>query len=380
MRTLKDINLENKKVILRVDYNVSIKDGKVVDNNRIKASLETINYLLEKNVKIILMSHLGKVKTKEDLNNSLLPVKEELEGLLNKKIYFSSKLKGKELEELVNNLKERDILLLENTRFMDYPNKLESNCDEELSKYWASLGEVFILDAFASSHREHASTYGISKYLPHAVGFLVLKEIEELNKIKNENKTLLLGGAKAEDKIGVIKNLLPTSEKVLIGGKMSATFLKSENINVGKTLVEDNLLEECKKLITTNKIVLPIDVVTENGVKEIGHINTDETIYDIGPETISMYKKVLHNKPLIIINGTMGKYEDENYENGTKELFNFLKQTKSIVVVLGGDAGAASKKYNFTPSYLSTGGGASLEYLEGKTLKPLEIMEEKWKQ
>ncbi len=377
MITLKDINLENKKVILRVDYNVSIKDNKVVDNNRIKASLETINYLLGRNCKIILMSHLGKVKTKEDLNNTLLPVKEELEKLLNKEIYFSKELKGKNLEELVNNLKEKDILLLENTRFMDYPNKLESNCDEELSSYWATLGEVFILDAFASCHRMHASTYGISKYLPHAVGFLVMKEIEELNKIKNKEKTLLLGGAKAEDKIGVIKNLLPTSEKVLIGGRMSATFLKSKNINVGKTLVEDNLLTECQNLIKTNKIVLPIDVITENGIKEIGNITNDETIYDIGPETITMYKKLLKNKPLIIINGTMGKYEEQDYENGTKELFNYLKQINMSVIVLGGDAGSASKKYNFTPTYLSTGGGASLEYLEGKVLKPLEIMEGK---
>lgn len=376
MQTIRDINLENKKVILRVDYNVSIKDGKVVDNNRITSSLNTINYLKEKNCKIILMSHLGKVKTKEDSETlTLLPVKDELSRLLNEEIKFSSELKGKELEKKINSLKEKEILLLENTRTLDYPDKLESNCDEELSKYWASLGDVFVLDAFASAHRAHASTYGISKYLPHVVGFLVEKEIKELDKIKEEKKVLVLGGAKVNDKIGVIKNLLPTSDKVLVGGSMCASFLKSEGFEVGNTYVEDDYLNECKELINTNKIVFPIDVVTENGIKEVGSINKAESIFDIGPETIKLFEKMLKNKPLILMNGTMGKYEEEKYENGTKELFEFLKKDERKVVVCGGDAGAASKKYNFTPYYLSTGGGASLEYLEGKILPALEIME-----
>lgn len=376
MQTIRDINLENKKVILRVDYNVSIKDGKVVDNNRITSSLNTINYLKEKNCKIILMSHLGKVKTKEDSETlTLLPVKDELSKLLNEEVKFSSELKGKELEKKINSLKEKEILLLENTRTLDYPDKLESNCDEELSKYWASLGDVFVLDAFASAHRAHASTYGISKYLPHVVGFLVEKEIKELDKIKEEKKVLVLGGAKVNDKIGVIKNLIPTSDKVLVGGAMCASFLKSEGFEVGNTYVEDDYLNECKELINTNKIVFPIDVVTENGIKEVGSINKDESIFDIGPETIKLFEKMLKNKPLILMNGTMGKYEEEKYENGTKELFEFLKKDERKVVVCGGDAGAASKKYNFTPYYVSTGGGASLEYLEGKILPALEIME-----
>lgn len=376
MQTIRDINLENKKVILRVDYNVSIKDGKVVDNNRITSSLNTINYLKEKNCKIILMSHLGKVKTKEDSETlTLLPVKDELSKLLNEEVKFSSELKGKELEKKINSLKEKEILLLENTRTLDYPDKLESNCDEELSKYWASLADVFVLDAFASAHRAHASTYGISKYLPHVIGFLVEKEIKELDKIKEEKKVLVLGGAKVKDKIRVIKNLLKTSDKVLVGGAMCASFLKSEGFEVGNTYVEDDYLNECKELINTNKIVFPIDVVTENGIKEVGSINKDESIFDIGPETIKLFEKMLKNKPLILMNGTMGKYEEEKYENGTKELFEFLKKDERKVVVCGGDAGAASKKYNFTPYYLSTGGGASLEYLEGKILPALEIME-----
>lgn len=377
MLTLKNIDVKNKKVILRVDYNVPIKDGKILDINKIVASLDTINYLLDNNAKIIIMSHLGKVKTEEDIeNNTLLPVKEVLSKLLNKEILFSKELQGKHLEELVSNLKAKDILLLENTRVMDYPNKLESNCDEALSLYWSSLGEVYILDAFASSHRAHASTTGIPKYLPHAVGFLVEKEITELDKIKNETKTLLLGGAKVSDKIAMIKNLLPTTDKVLVGGAMCATFLKSEGYETGKTFVDDNLINECKTLIKTEKIVFPVDVVTETGSKEIDELTEDDIILDIGPLTIDMFEKLLKNKSLILINGTMGKYEDKLYENGTKEIFNYLNGKTSKVIVLGGDANSASTKYNFQAYYKSTGGGASLEYLSGEVLPALKIMED----
>ena len=377
MLTLKNIDVKNKKVILRVDYNVPIKDGKILDINKIVASLDTINYLLDNNAKIIIMSHLGKVKTEEDIeNNTLLPVKEVLSKLLNKEILFSKELEGKHLEELVSNLKSKDILLLENTRVMDYPNKLESNCDEALSLYWSSLGEVYILDAFASSHRAHASTTGIPKYLPHAVGFLVEKEISELDKIKNETKTLLLGGAKVSDKIAMIKNLLPTTDKVLVGGAMCATFLKSEGYQTGKTFVDDDLINECKTLIKTEKIVFPVDVVTNSGSKEIDELTEDDTILDIGPLTIEMFKKQLKNKPLIIVNGTMGKYEDKLYENGTKEILNYLNGKNSKVIVLGGDAASAATKYNLQAYYKSTGGVASLEYLSGEVLPALKIMED----
>lgn len=377
MQTIKNINIKNKKVIIRVDYNVPIQNGKITDNNRIIASLETINYCINNNAKIILMSHLGKIKTEEDIkNNTLLPVKEELEKLLNKKIEFSKELQGKELEEKVNNLKPGDILLLENTRHLDYPNKLESNCDEELSKYWASLGEVFILDAFGSAHRSHASTYGIGEYLPHGIGFLIEKEINELEKIKNENKTIILGGSKVSDKIGVIKNLIDKSTHILIGGAMCGTFLKSLGYEVGETLIENEKLKEVEDLITTEKIILPVDVITENGVKNIEEINKNESILDIGPKTITIFESYLHNNELILMNGTMGKWEEEKYSQGTKEIFNYLKEMKSNVIICGGDTGSASKYYNFTPYYLSTGGGASLEYLEGKTLPPLKLMEE----
>lgn len=377
MRTIKDIDVTNKKVIVRVDYNVPMINGRILDNNRIVASLETINYLLSKNAKIILMSHLGKIKTKSDLEaNSLKPVRDELSILLHKDIKFSSTLRGKELDDLVNNLNPGDILLLENTRYMDYPDKLESNCDIELSKYWASLGDIYILDAFASSHRSHASTVGIPSYLPHAVGFLVERELQELDEIKKENKTLLLGGAKVDDKLSLIEYLLPTSDKILLGGRMCATFIKSEGYLVGKTETNDALLDKCKELLKTNKIIFPIDVVTENGIKELDKITKEETIYDIGSETIEMYERVLKNKVLILINGTMGMYENPLYENGTKELYEFLKQEKKKVVVCGGDGASSSKKYNFNPYYISTGGGASLNYLSGIELPALKIMED----
>lgn len=377
MRKITDLKLENKKVIIRVDYNVPIKDGIITDNNRIIASLETINYCIKQNAKIILMSHLGKVKTEEDIKkNTLLPVKQELEKLLHKMVDFSYTLKGEEIENKINNLKPGEILLVENTRHMDYPDKLESNCDETLSKYWASLGEIFILDAFGSAHRAHASTYGIGKYLPHAVGFLIEKEITELEKVKKEQKTLIIGGAKVSDKIGVIKNLLSSSTNILIGGAMCGTFLKALDYEVGKTFVEEEKIEEVKGVLNSNKIILPIDVKTENGVKNIEEITREETILDIGPKTITMFESYIHNDELILMNGTMGLWEEKEYETGTKEIFKYLEEMNAKVVVCGGDTGSASKHYGFKPYYLSTGGGASLEYLEGKKLQALELMEE----
>lgn len=377
MRKLKNIKVENKKVLVRVDYNVPIKNGLVLDNNRIMQSIETINYLIEHNAKIILMSHMGKVKKVEDkMLNTLKPVKIELEKILNRKIYFAEELKGKALESQINSLKPGEILLMENTRYMDVPDNLESSCDEELSKYWASLGDVFILDAFGSCHRNHASTYGISKYLPHAIGFLIERELKELDKIKKEKKTFILGGSKVSDKIGIIKNLMDNTDKFLIGGAMCATFLTANGNPVGSTFVESDKITECKNLLKTGKIIIPIDYVTENGVKELNDIFNDEHILDIGPKTIELFKNNIDINTLIVLNGTLGKYEEDAYQNGTKEIFNYLKENIVKTVVLGGDTSSAAKKYNFNASYISTGGGASLEYLEGKEFETLKIMEE----
>ncbi len=377
MNNITNLDVNNKKVLVRVDYNVPIKNGLVLDNNRIIQSIETINYLIEHNAKIILMSHMGKVKKVEDkMLNTLKPVKIELEKILNKKIYFAEELKGKALESQINSLKPGEILLMENTRYMDVPDNLESSCDEELSKYWASLGDVFILDAFGSCHRNHASTYGISKYLPHAIGFLIERELKELNKIKKDKKTFILGGSKVSDKIGIIKNLMDNTDKFLIGGAMCATFLTANGNPVGSTFVETDKITECKNLLKTGKIIIPIDYVTEDGVKELNDIFNDEHILDIGPKTIELFKNNIDINTLIVLNGTLGKYEEDAYQNGTKEIFNYLKENIVKTVVLGGDTSSAAKKYNFNASYISTGGGASLEYLEGKEFETLKIMEE----
>ena len=379
MRKITDLKLEGKTVIVRVDYNVPIKEGIVTDDNRIRQSLETINYLIEKKCKIILLSHLGKVKTKEDLEkNTLKPVKIVLEKLLNKKILFSEELKGLELEEKIKMLKSGDIILLENTRHMDYPDKLESNCDENLSKYWSTLGEIFIMDAFGSAHRAHASTVGIAKYLPSAAGFLVIKEIDKLKEIKNENKTLLLGGAKVSDKIGVIKNLINTANYVIIGGAMCGTFLKIKGYNVGKTYVDNEKDEYIKDLVKKyeHKIILPVDVMTENGEKSINEINDDETIYDIGTETTKIFNEYLSSAKLVLTNGTMGLYEDPKYEKGTKYTLKCLHDNDIKTIVCGGDTASAVKKFGYNFYYISTGGGASLEYLSGEKLPGLEVLGE----
>ena len=376
MNNITNLDVNNKKVLVRVDYNVPIKNGLVLDNNRIIQSVETINYLIEHNAKIILMSHMGKVKKVEDkMLYTLKPVKIELEKILNKKIYFAEELKGKALEFQINSLNPGEILLMENTRYMDVPDNLESECDEELSKYWASLGDVFILDAFGSCHRNHASTYGISKYLPHGIGFLIERELKELDKIKKEKKTFILGGSKVSDKIGIIKNLMDNTDKFLIGGAMCATFLTANGNPVGSTFVETDKITECKNLLKTGKIIIPIDYVTENGVKELNDIFNDEHILDIGPKTIELFKNNIDINTLIVLNGTLGKYEEDAYQNGTKEIFNYLKENIVKTVVLGGDTSSAAKKYNFNASYISTGGGASLEYLEGKEFETLKIME-----
>ena len=379
MRKITDLKLEGKTVIVRVDYNVPIKEGIVTDDNRIRQSLETINYLIEKKCKIVLLSHLGKIKTKEDLEkNTLQPVKMILEKLLDRDILFSKELKGTELEEKIKMLKRGDIILLENTRHMDYPDKLESNCDENLSKYWSTLGEIFIMDAFGSAHRAHASTVGIAKYLPSAAGFLVIKEIDKLKEIKNENKTLLLGGAKVSDKIGVIKNLINTANYVIIGGAMCGTFLKIKGYNVGKTFVDNEKDEYIKDLVNKyeHKIILPVDVMTENGEKSINEINDDETIYDIGTETTKIFNEYLSSAKLVLTNGTMGLYEDPKYEKGTKYTLKCLYDNDIKTIVCGGDTASAVKKFGYNFYYISTGGGASLEYLSGEKLPGLEVLGE----
>ncbi len=263
---------------------------------------------------------------------------------------------------------------MENTRFEDYPKTLESSCDENLSKYWAGLADIFVFDAFGTAHRCHASTYGISKYIPSYAGFLVNDEVNMLNKALKEKRTLLLGGAKVDDKIGVLNNLVPTSEKVLIGGAMCFTFLKAKGFNVGKSIVSEENLDYVKSLLDkySSKIILPLDFMTQNGVKDIDEFNDSDIGFDIGPKTIHEFENNLKKSNLVLWNGPLGKYEEKDYENGTKELMIYLQNQDYPTILAGGDVTGASKYFNAKMYYVSTGGGSTLEYLEGKKFKTLE--------
>lgn len=375
MESIKGVNVTGKRVIVRVDYNVPITDGKIDDDTRIIASLRTINYLIDKKAKIILLSHLGRIKSQADKEkNSLEVVARHLSTLVSCGIYFVPFTRGELVEKTIQNMNDGEIVILENTRYEDYPKSLESSCDEALSKYWASLGDIFVLDAFGSAHRCHASTYGISKFLPSYSGFLIDNEVSMLDSAIHQRKTLILGGAKVDDKIGVIDNLINTSDYILLGGAMCFTFLKASGINVGESIVSDDKIRYAKNLIDThkNKIILPIDVATNNGVKLVTEMSNSDIGYDIGPKTISMYKELLINSKLILWNGPLGMFEDPRYEDGTKKVMQFIYNQSIPTILAGGDIISASHKFKYNFTYLSTGGGATLEYLEGKRFKTLE--------
>ena len=387
MKRIEDINLNNKKVIIRVDYNVPMdKDLNITDDNRIKESLKTINYCLDKNCKIILLSHLGKVKTEDDLKTkSLKPVSIRLSELLKKEVTFIPETRGELVNNAIKNMKEQDIVMLENTRFEDLNGKLESGCDEELSKYWASLGDVFINDAFGTCHRSHASNVGISKYIKEScLGFLVLKEIDNLYPlINNPNKpyTVILGGSKISDKIGVLENLKDKADYILIGGAMAYTFLKANGDNIGKSLYEEESIDFAKNLLNnTNNIILPIDHVVSSDINNDNYqvkdkIELDDIALDIGPKTIELYRSYLEKSKTIFWNGPMGYYENKTYQKGTEEICKIISNLDCISVVGGGDSASAvinlGYKEKFT--HVSTGGGASLELIEGKNLPGINI-------
>ena len=375
MQSIKGIDVTGKRVIVRVDYNVPITDGKIDDDTKILASLKTINYLLDKKAKIILLSHLGRIKSQADKeSHSLEIVAKHLSTFVSCGIYFIPFTRGEIVNKTIENMNNGEIVILENTRFEDYPKSLESSCDEALSKYWASLGDIFVLDAFGSAHRRHASTYGISKYLPSYSGFLVDNEVSMLDKAIHQRKTLILGGAKVDDKIGVIDNLINTSDNILLGGAMCFTFLKASGVNVGESIVSDDKIRYAKSLLDThgNKIILPIDVVTNDGVKDVTNIGNSGIGYDIGPKTINKYKELLINSKLILWNGPLGMFEDPKYEDGTKKVMQFIYNQSIPTILAGGDIISASHKFKYNFTYLSTGGGATLEYLEGKRFKTLE--------
>lgn len=389
MLRIQDINVDNLTVLVRVDYNVPIENGKVLDDSKIQASLKTINYLKEHNSKIILLSHLGKIKTAEDKKkNSLLPICHKLSEILGEEVKFYNDENKNKVYQIVKKLKNKEILILENTRFNDLDGNLESKCDIQLSMFYASLANVFINDAFASSHRSHASTVGITKFLPSGIGFCVQKEIEKLDVIKNVKEhpfTIIMGGAKVDDKIPVIKSLIEKCDYLILSGGIANTFLKSLGINIGFSLYNEKYLNEVMEILHNfkQKIFLPVDVIVGKkydsnyaDYKLVNEVTKDEMILDIGPKTIEKYKNIIAGSKTIFMNGTIGKYEDKKFSNGTREIFNILSKTNAKVVIGGGDSVGAANVLGYKNSfyYLSTGGGATLEYLAKGSLVALDAL------
>ena len=389
---LKNTYVDNMRVILRCDFNVPMIEGNITDESKIIKSLETINYLLSKNCKIIILSHLGRVKTEEDKKNtSLLPIKNSLERLLNKPIKFATDILSEETKNMALNLQSGEILLLENTRFLDVPNKLESNLNEDVAKHLASLGELFVFDAFAVAHRHHTSVVGIPAYLPSCLGFLAEKELSMLdNTIKNPNKpfTVIMGGAKVDDKLKIIKSLLPKCDHLLVSGGIANSFLSALRLNVGSSLKtnDPNIIKELVNLMLTykEKFAFPLDAIVTTTysntpeMKNINEIDTNDIIKDIGSKTIKKYGTIIKESNTIFMNGTMGIYEEKAFSNGTREILNILSTKKEQVVIGGGDTVGALNNLGFinTFSNVSSGGGATLEYIANGSLPGIDAIRE----
>ncbi len=386
-KTIKEMELKNKKVIIRCDFNVPIENGKISDDTRIKASLETIRYVLNKDGKIILLSHLGRIKQKQDLKeNTLEPVAERLSSLLKKKVEFINETRGEKVESAVNKMKAKDIILLQNTRYEDLEGKKESSNDSELAKYWAQLGDVFINDAFGTCHRSHASNVGIASFIPSAIGFLIEKELNTLKELKCSKKPfiLILGGKKVSDKIGVIENLITKVDYLLIGGGMAFTFLKAEGYQVGNSIVDNESINFCKKMLKKyeKKIVLPVDIKVNNEysnegkivTRDITEIKENEMGLDIGPNTIKVFKTFLEKAETVLWNGPLGVYEFPNFKLATDEILNYLVKNKIKTIIGGGDTASTAGNLKDQIYHISTGGGATLEYLEGKELPGIQAI------
>ena len=397
-KTLKDLDVKGKKVLVRVDFNVPIKDGVITNDNRITAALPTLKYILENGGRVIAFSHLGKVKEEADkASKTLAPVAKRLEELLGKPVKFVPETRGPELEKAVSELKDGEILMFENTRFEDLDGKKESKNDPELGKYWASLGDVFVNDAFGTAHRAHASNVGVASNIAEsAVGFLIEKEINFIGgAVDNPERPLvaILGGAKVSDKIGVIENLLDKADKVIIGGGMMFTFLKAQGKNTGKSLLEEDKVELAASLIAKAKdkgveLILPVDAVVakefSNDVEfktvSVDEISDDVMGLDIGAESVALFEKALEGAKTVVWNGPMGVFEMSNYANGTIGVCKAIAELKDAKTIIGGgDSAAAAIQLGFADkfSHISTGGGASMEYLEGKVLPGVAAISEK---
>lgn len=393
-KVVTDLDVAGKKVLVRADFNVPMKDGEITNDNRIVQAMPTIEYLIENNAKVILFSHLGKVKTEEDKAKlSLRPVATRLASLLNKEVKFVPETRGEELEEAINALKDGEVLVFENTRFEDVDGKKESKNDPELGKYWASLGDLFVNDAFGTAHRAHASNIGVASHLESAAGFLMDKEIKFIGGAVDEPQrpfVAILGGAKVSDKIGVIENLLEKADKVIIGGGMAYTFAKAQGKEIGGSLLEADKLDLAKELMARagDKLILPIDATIASGFSNdavegtvsMDEIPADMQALDIGPETIKLFEKELEGAKTVVWNGPMGVFEFENFAKGTIGVCEAIaKLDDATTIIGGGDSAAAAMQLGYADDFthISTGGGASLEYLEGKELPGVASISDK---
>lgn len=391
-KSVKDIEVSGKKVLLRVDFNVPMNnDFKITDDNRIVEALPTIQYLLERGAKLILCSHLGRPEGVVDTKLSLRPVLTRLQQLLNMPIVFVEDVYDETTPSIINGMEDGSVVMFENIRFL--PG--EESCDKELCEKLASFADLFVFDAFATAHRKHASTYGVAKLLPSVVGFLVEKELEMFDKILTNPEhpfVAILGGAKVSDKIPVIENLLDKVDSILIGGGMSYTFVKAIGGEVGQSLVDKQRIAIASEILdkakaNNVKIVLPIDNYGadqfSNSAKRqrfnSGFFSKDFQGMDIGPSTTKAFKHIIKDAKTIVWNGPMGVYEFPNFRRGTRKIAKYVAKSKAVSVIGGGDTVAAIQELGFTKkvTHLSTGGGASLKLLEGKSLPCVEVIEDK---
>ena len=388
-RRIQDIDVRNKRVLLRCDFNVPVKDGKILDDSKIVAALFTIDYLVKQGAKVIIMSHFGKVKTEEDKEkNSLALVAAHLQKLVSTKVIFAKQPRSMYLAGKIEEMNPGEIIVLENTRFEDVPNKLESGNDSQLAMYWADLADIYCLDAFGSAHRKHASTHAIANYLPSCLGFLVQKETEMLdNYVLNAKRpfTIVMGGAKVEDKVELIESLLPRCDHLILVGGIANSCLATLGFNVGNSLrtKDQAVLERIKQLLIQykDKIVLPVDAIIGRAYSEdfIEHVNVDKVmdddiIFDIGMKSINKFKEIIDKSSTIFVNGTAGKYEDVRYANGTRALLETIVNSNAVKIVGGGDGVSAVKHFGLGDkfTFLSTGGGATLEYIINEGLPAID--------
>jgi len=387
-KTVRDVELKGQRVLMRADFNVPLQDGIISDDNRIRAALPTITYILEQGASLVLMSHLGRPKGQVRPEFSLAPVARRLNELLGRPVTLAPDCVGPEVEALAAALQPGEVLLLENTRY----HADEKTNDPAFAAQLAELGELFVNDAFGTAHRAHASTVGVTQYLPAVAGFLIEKEIDFLGRATGKPEhpyVVILGGAKVSDKIGVIQNLLGKADKVLIGGGMANTFFKAQGLEIGDSLVEDDVLDTARALLAEagDKLVLPVDAVVADAFDNEAHCKTvgvNEVepgwrILDVGPATVDHYRKLLEAARTVVWNGPVGAFEMPNFAQGTFAIAEILAEIDAITIIGGGDSAAAVQQAGVAGkvSHVSTGGGASLEFLEGKTLPGIAALADK---